>query len=93
MTDNLFRTLFSTKLRNAAKQVGMSYSDISKYTGISKTTVYYYFKGKRLPDLIALHKICEVLMINPSDLIDFGGYDVNPSFMTEGDDIYGQVRE
>ena len=93
MTEDLFRVIFAMKLREAAKQIGMSYSDIAKFTGISKSTVYYYFKGVRLPDLIKLNKICEVLMINPSDLMDFNQYNVNPSFTMEGSDIYETIRK
>ena len=93
MTDELFKTLLTMRLREAAKDAGLSYSDVARYTGICKTSVYNYFKGKRIPDLISLFKICEVLMINPRDLIDFDQYNVNQSFMNEGCDIYAKFKE
>ena len=93
MTEDVFKAAFSLNLRKAIKNTGMTPMLVSKYSGISRSTIYNYMKGTRLPDLYNQFKLAEILCVRPEELIDFDEYGLESSIFNEGDDIYGQVRE
>ena len=93
MNEKLFKQAFSFKLKNYADEIGMSYKDLAKYCGVCRTTMYYYFTGKRLPDLITLIKISEVLMVSPGELLNCDYVGMSTKFLNEGSDFYVRFDE
>lgn len=92
MTDDLFKAAFASRLRGRAKEMNLNSATLAKYVGIGRTTMYNYFVGKRIPDILTLSKICEILMVDPNYLMDFSSYNVDDSFLFDGDDIYGELE-
>ena len=92
MNDDLLKAAFSARLRKRATEINMNYTTLAKYVGVGKTTMYNYFVGKRVPDVVTLSKICEILMVDPNYLMDFSSMNINSSFLSDGNDIYEQLE-
>lgn len=66
---------FSERFKEALKMRGKSQSDISRKTGIGKSAISQYLKGKFLPKQNRVHAIAKALNVSESWLM---GYDVPP---------------
>jgi len=57
------------ELRTARTAKGLSFSDLHKLTGLSRTTLHQYESGVRKPGARELIKLCEVLEVSPNRLL------------------------
>jgi len=62
----------SKKLKQLVKDSGMSQVEFSKAIGVSRTTFTKWITNNQIPKGWQLLKICRVLDITPTDLVDGG---------------------
>lgn len=69
--ENLENIKFNgNKLFNLRKEKGLSQDKLAKKIGVSRQTIYLWESNQRLPDVEKTSKICEVLNINLSEIVD-----------------------
>lgn len=80
----------SFQLQSARVDAGLSIADLSKQTGISKTVLHGYERGRTKPGAREIRLLCAALQISPNRLL-FGTdeFDANPSEFTS---FYRKVR-
>jgi len=53
----------ATKIKNSRLEAGLSQSELARKAGVSRSAVYRYEAGERVPDLDTVGKIAEALNI------------------------------
>lgn len=61
--------VFSQRLRERARELGLSNAEVARRAGISERRYAYYAMGEREPNLATLLRICEVLAATPNDML------------------------
>lgn len=86
-TDN---DTISFQLQSARVNIGLSIADLSKQTGISKTVLLGYERGRTKPGAREIRLLCAALHISPNRLL-FGSdeFEANPSEFTS---LFRKVR-
>ena len=64
---------FGNALRERARILGLSLSEVARRAGLSERRFVNYVTGDREPDLATLVRICRVLGTTPNDLLGFTG--------------------
>lgn len=67
--DNI-QKIFSKNLKELLSNKGVTQLELSKYLGVSNTTVYNYVNGFNMPRMDKIDKICEFFNISRSALIE-----------------------
>jgi transcriptional regulator with XRE-family HTH domain len=62
-------TLFASRLRQRAEELGISNAEAARRVGLSERRYAHYVSGKREPDLATLVRISEVLGTTPNWLL------------------------
>lgn len=62
--------MFSENLKTLMKQRKITQTELSIRLGVSKQTVNAWYKGRKIPRMKTLLKICEVLECHINDLAD-----------------------
>lgn len=57
------------ELKNAREAKGLSFSDVHRVTGISRTTLHDYESGRSKPGAREIVKLCDALEISPNRLL------------------------
>lgn len=60
---------FGNELAKAIAKSGLSDAEISRQTGISRTVLIGYKKGRTVPGASEIHSLCLVLQVSPAQLI------------------------
>jgi transcriptional regulator with XRE-family HTH domain len=60
---------FGHRLRERARELGLSDAEVARRAGLSERRYGYYATGEREPSLVTLIRICEVLGVTPNDLL------------------------
>lgn len=58
-----------TRLIDAIKQSGMSQTELAKKLNIRQQTVSQYLSGRAMPALDTFANLCEILDVDPSDIL------------------------
>lgn len=66
----LWMAIFGARLSRLMKEQGVSISDLSKETGITRKTILKYLNGKSSPDAFNVYSIAKVLKISFDDFWD-----------------------
>jgi len=61
---------FGSRLRQRAKELGISNSEAARRAGLSEGRYAHYITGKREPDLATVVRIAKVLGTSPNWLLD-----------------------
>lgn len=61
--------IFSLRLRQRAKDLGLSDAEVARRCGLTERRYAHYVGGSREPDLETLVRICTVLAVTPNDLL------------------------
>lgn len=85
--------MFRDRLTYALKQSGMSYSELSKRSGVSKSSLSKYARGVCLPKQDVLKKIAESLGVNILWLMGIDT-DIEPEYKAVNTEyeLYGAIR-
>lgn len=67
---NLWIAIFGARLSRLMKEQGVSISDLSKETGITRQTIRNYLSGKTSPEAFNMYCIAKVLKISFDDFWD-----------------------
>lgn len=59
----------SIELRKAREAKGLTFSDLHRLTGLSRTALHQYESGKTKPGAREILKLCEILEISPNRLL------------------------
>jgi transcriptional regulator with XRE-family HTH domain len=59
---------FAKRLRERARELGLSDAEVARRAGLSERRYGYYATGEREPNLATLVRICEVLAATPNDM-------------------------
>ena len=59
----------SNKLVEAIKQSGLTQTDLAKKVGVSQQQISIYLKGKNLPALDTLSRLCTVLDLDANEIL------------------------
>lgn len=70
MTEKEFNKMFADNLTYFLNLRGMSQLDLSKKLGISQMSVSNWCRGEKLPRMDKVDKMCEVLSVKRSDLLN-----------------------
>lgn len=70
MEEKILQEFFSNNLKRLLEERGKTQLELSKYIGVSNTTINNYVKGYNMPRMNKLDKICEFFNISRSELID-----------------------
>lgn len=62
---------FANMLRKRTEELGLSYADAARLSGLSERRFGNYLAGIREPDLGTLCRIAEALSVTPNDLLEF----------------------
>lgn len=92
MTEDTLKYCVGANIRKYMKQFHISCDQIARFTGIHRTTIFKYARGKRVPSIINLYKIADVFGISFSKLLDTTDYDISDEY-EYGDDIYRDFEE
>ena len=87
MTEDEFRICFGMNLVNYLNKYGITIDQLSRYTGIHRTTLFKYKAGKRIPTVVNVYKIADAFGMSPWTLCDFKEYDVSDKY-DYGDNLY-----
>ena len=60
---------FARRLREWARELGLSDAEVARCARLSERRYGYYATGEREPNLAALVRICEVLGATPNDML------------------------
>ncbi|MDF1671834.1 MAG: helix-turn-helix transcriptional regulator [Roseovarius sp.] len=66
--------IFAKKLRERAKQLGISNANAARRIGLDERRYAHYASGRREPDLLTLVKIAETLDTTPNWLLGISNY-------------------
>lgn len=66
----LWMAVFGARLSRFMKEQGVSISDLSKETGITRQTIRKYLTGKSSPEAFNVYSIAKVLKISFDDFWD-----------------------
>lgn len=69
--DNLY--IIKDRLNEAMQKRGITASELSKRTGLNKSSVSRYLTGENIPRSLAIGKMAKALRVNPAWVL---GYDV-----------------
>jgi transcriptional regulator with XRE-family HTH domain len=61
--------LFAKRLRERARQLGLSDAEVARRAGLSERRYGHYVRGNREPDFATLMRICAVIDVTPNDLL------------------------
>lgn len=61
--------VFAERIRERARELGLSDAEVARRAGLSERRYSYYAKGEREPNLATLLLICDVLAATPNDLL------------------------
>jgi transcriptional regulator with XRE-family HTH domain len=61
--------VFAQRIRERARELGLSDAEVARRAGLSERRYGYYATGEREPNLTTLIRICEVLAVTPNDLL------------------------
>lgn len=61
--------LFGKKLRERAKELGLTDADVARQSGLTERRYGNYVTGRRQPDFITLLNICKTLKASPNYLL------------------------
>lgn len=61
---------FSEKLKMLREKAGLSKSKFASSVGIDRKTLIKYEKGESEPTIHIFEKICEVLQVDPKELLN-----------------------
>jgi transcriptional regulator with XRE-family HTH domain len=61
--------VFAQRIRERARELGLSYAEVARRAGLSERRYGYYATGEREPNLDTLVRICEVLGATPNDML------------------------
>ena len=75
--DNVY--IIKDRLNTALKVRGLTAADLSRLTGINKSSLSRYLSGETIPRSLAIGKIAQALRVNPAWVL---GYNV-PMELTE----------
>lgn len=92
MTEKEFNIGFAMNFSKYLRKYSISIDQLSRYTGINRTTLFRYKSGKRVPTVMNLYKIAEVLGISPWTLCDFSEFDISDKY-DYGDNIYNDIMQ
>lgn len=67
---DLWIAVFGARLSRFMKEQGVSISDLSKETGITRQTIRKYLTGKSSPEAFNVYSIAKVLKISFDDFWD-----------------------
>ena len=56
-------------IAEAISHSGMTQSEIARKIGVSQQTISHYVKGDKMPALDTFALLCEVLEVNPNDIL------------------------
>ena len=75
--------IFSNRLREKAKQLGISNAEVARRVGLDERRYAHYASGRREPDLATLVRIAETLGTTPSWLlgVSMRGKDITSSLI------------
>lgn len=60
---------FAENLLRSMKNKGLSFADLSKKSGVSKSTIHGWTTGRRVQDLKELKRVAQVLEISLHELV------------------------
>ena len=66
---------FGDNLKDVMRDAGYNTTSLSQVSGIPKSSLNEYLKGKREPSIVAINKLCAALCCDPNELLDLG-YDI-----------------
>ena len=69
---------FGQKLRQRARQLGLSDAEVARRAGLSERRYGNYVTGKREPAYAVLLKLCAVLDADPNSLLGFKSAEFKP---------------
>jgi transcriptional regulator with XRE-family HTH domain len=58
-------------LRSLIHKKKISYTDFAKLLGVNKSTVTHWLNGSKCPNLEHFYKMCKILEVDPSVLLNF----------------------
>src|SRR6266851_4068697 len=61
--------LFARRIRERARELGLSDAEVARRAGLSERRYSYYATGEREPSLPTLVRICGVLATTPNELL------------------------
>ena len=61
--------MIQKKLAEAIRQSGKTQTEIARRLGISQQTISHYVKGDKLPALDTLANLCDILDIDPTEIL------------------------
>lgn len=64
---------FATRLRQRAKELGISHAEAARRSGLSERRYAHYVSGIREPDLATLVRIAKALQTTPNALLGVDG--------------------
>ncbi len=70
MDEKSIQNIFSYNLRRLLMERNKTQLELSKYIGVSNTTVNNYVKGYNMPRMDKIDKICSFFNIKRSDLLE-----------------------
>lgn len=70
MDEKSIQNIFSYNLRRLLMERNKTQLELSKYIGVSNTTVNNYVKGYNMPRMDKIDKICRFFNIKRSDLLE-----------------------
>lgn len=65
----------------------MTQSELGKKLGLNQRTISQYVRGNTMPSLETLSKICEILEIDPSYILEIKEYDNSDLFLSDKQEI------
>ena len=66
---------FGDNLEGIMKDAGYDITTLSRVSGVSRSSLHEYIRGKREPSIVAINKLCAALCCDPNELLDLG-YDI-----------------
>lgn len=70
MDEKSIQSIFSYNLRRMLMERNKTQLELSKYIGVSNTTINNYVKGYNMPRMDKIDKICRFFNIKRSDLLE-----------------------
>ena len=66
---------FGDNLEGVMRDAGYNVTNLSRESGIPRSSLNEYLNGKREPSIVVINKLCAALCCDPNELLDLG-YDI-----------------
>lgn len=66
---------FGDNLEGVMRDAGYNLNSLSRESGIPRSSLNAYIKGRMEPSIIVINKLCATLLCDPNELLDLG-YDI-----------------